>query len=47
MFKYKNEIEKLISLVKKENEYFKNQKDIKVNEKSIIILENKMKKMKR
>lgn len=45
MYKYKKEIEELINIVKKDNDYFKKQKDIKINELSIISLENKMKKI--
>ena len=46
MYKYKKEIENLIKMVKKEdNTFFKNQKDIKINENSVNILENKIKKM--
>ena len=41
MYKYKKEIENLISSVKKsDNDYFKIQKDIKINENNVIILQN-------
>lgn len=46
MYKYKKEIENLISSVKKvESDYFKNQKDIKVNDNIPIYLQNKIDKM--
>ena len=46
MYKYKKEIENLISSVKKvESDYFKNQKDIKVNDNIPIYLQNKIDKI--
>ena len=46
MYKYKKEIENLISSVKKsDNDYFKVQKDIKINENNVIILQNKINKL--
>lgn len=48
MYKYKKEIENLINSVKKEeNNYFKNQKDIKINENNVIILQKKIEKINR
>ena len=48
MYKYKKEIENLISSVKKsDNDYFKMQKDIKINENNVIILQNKINKLNR
>tara|TARA_B100001094_G_C17587778_1_gene510463 strand:+ start:377 stop:544 length:168 start_codon:yes stop_codon:yes gene_type:complete len=43
MYKYKKEIESLISKVKIEkSDYFKNQKEVKVNENIPIYLQNKI-----
>ena len=48
MYKYKKEIENLISSVKTEDsEYFKNQKNIKINDNSVIILQKKIDKINR
>jgi len=48
MLKYNKEIENLINSVKNSNnDYFKKQKDIKFNENSITILENKVKKLRK
>ena len=43
MYKYKKEIENLISSIKKsDSEYFKKDKDIKVNDNNPIYLQNKI-----
>ena len=48
MYKYKKEIENLINSVKIDNnEYFKDQKDIKINENSVLILQKKIDKINR
>ena len=48
MYKYKKEIENLIYSVKKpDNNYFKSQKNIKVNENNATMLQNKLDKINR
>jgi len=48
MYKYKKEIENLINSVKiEENNYFKDQKNIKVNDNSVLILQKKIDKINR
>ena len=48
MYKYKKEIENLISSVRKsDNDYFKLKKEIKINENNILILKNKINKLNR
>ena len=46
MYKYKKEIENLINSVKiEESKYFKDQKNIKVNDNSVLILQKKIDKI--
>ena len=45
MYKYNKEINKLVNTYKYNNNYFKNQKDLKINDKYINVLENQIKKL--